>query len=168
MPVRRINWTLLLALGAVLASTLVEAQQATSLSAIFAPNPCPDPCQISQTHPGFAVPLQLFGHDASGNVATGYLGTVTFSSTDLFATLPSPYTFTAQDAGGHSFQVTFQSVGSQTVTITDSVNGFVTSAPMLVIASSAAPIPATTNQTKLGMICLLGLVGAWLASRPAA
>ena len=52
-----------------------------------------------------------------------YTGTVTLTSpTDGSATLPSSYTFTASDAGKHTFQVTFSSTsgaGQQTVTATD-------------------------------------------------
>ncbi len=44
-------------------------------------------------------------HDPYGNVATGYTGTVDLSSTDPRAVLPA-YTFTATDAGTHTFAVT--------------------------------------------------------------
>ena len=40
--------------------------------------------------------------DPYGNVATGYTGTVHFTSSDLHAaTLTTDYTFTAADAGAH-------------------------------------------------------------------
>jgi hypothetical protein len=59
--------------------------------------------------------------DAYGNVATGYTGTVHFRSSDALATLPADYTFTASDAGVHTFtnRVTLKTTGSQTVTATD-------------------------------------------------
>jgi hypothetical protein len=59
--------------------------------------------------------------DAYGNVATGYGGTIHFSSSDSLAGLPVDYTFTASDAGVHTFanQITLQTAGSQTVTATD-------------------------------------------------
>ena len=41
--------------------------------------------------------------DAYGNVATGYLGTIHFTSSDTKATLPADYTFTAADKGVHTF-----------------------------------------------------------------
>jgi len=44
--------------------------------------------------------------DAYGNVATGYLGTVHFTSTDANAVLPANYKFTAANAGTHTFSVT--------------------------------------------------------------
>lgn len=59
--------------------------------------------------------------DAHGNIASGYRGTVRFTSTDPQAILPSIYTFGAGDAGSHSFQfmVTLKTPGIQTVTATD-------------------------------------------------
>ncbi|TMC47071.1 MAG: hypothetical protein E6J23_00955, partial [Chloroflexi bacterium] len=44
--------------------------------------------------------------DAYGNLATGYRGTVHFTSTDILATLPPDTTFTAADGGRHVFNVT--------------------------------------------------------------
>ena len=42
--------------------------------------------------------------DAYGNMATGYTGTVHFTSSDGQAVLPANYTFVAGDAGIHTFQ----------------------------------------------------------------
>jgi hypothetical protein len=60
--------------------------------------------------------------DAFGNVATGYRGTVMFSSSDGSASLPGNYAFLASDNGKHSFNVTLNSTGSQTITVKDSSN----------------------------------------------
>ena len=162
-PARCINGTLFIALVALLGSAVIEAQQATSLVAWFGvggPCPSPPPCVVTQTASGVGVPLSVGARD-SGNPAFGYRGTVTFSSSDSQATLPSPYTFTAGDAGDHLFSVTFQTLGSQTVTITDSANGFSASVPILVVGSPSASIPATTSQSELVMVCLLALIGLW-------
>jgi hypothetical protein len=48
--------------------------------------------------------------DAFGNQATGYLGTVHFGSNDSQASLPLNYSFTATDAGSHSFTVVLKTV----------------------------------------------------------
>jgi hypothetical protein len=61
--------------------------------------------------------------DAYGNLAAGYRGTVALASTDAMAVLPGSYTFTASDAGAHSFAVTFETTGTQTVTVSDSASG---------------------------------------------
>jgi hypothetical protein len=41
--------------------------------------------------------------DAMGDFDASYAGTVLFGSSDPLATLPSSYTFTAADRGGHLF-----------------------------------------------------------------
>ncbi len=72
------------------------------------------------TH-GVAFSLTLTMVDAYGNIATGYVGTVHFSSSDGTATLPANYTFKAADAGQHTFQMILRKKGKQTLTITDIV-----------------------------------------------
>ncbi|HYC92091.1 MAG TPA: hypothetical protein VEO54_22955, partial [Thermoanaerobaculia bacterium] len=52
---------------------------------------------------GRANLIRLTAYDVNGNVATGYRGTVQFTSTDGAATLPVAYTFTAADAGTRLF-----------------------------------------------------------------
>jgi uncharacterized repeat protein (TIGR01451 family) len=53
------------------------------------------------------------------STVTGYLGTVHITSPDTLAVLPADYTFTPTDAGIHNFPVTFNSLGNQTITFTD-------------------------------------------------
>jgi len=57
--------------------------------------------------------------DATSNIATGYRGTVHFTSNDAAAMLPADYTFTASDSGVHTFVVTLNTVGFFLVTATD-------------------------------------------------
>jgi hypothetical protein len=57
--------------------------------------------------------------DAFGNTATGYHGTVHFSSTDAAATLPNDYTFTPSDSGVHGFSATLRTAGNSNVTVAD-------------------------------------------------
>jgi hypothetical protein len=57
--------------------------------------------------------------DRHGNTANGYRGTVHFTSDDLNASLPADYTFTAADAGVHTFSVTLKTSGVETVTVSD-------------------------------------------------
>ncbi len=68
--------------------------------------------------------------DGYGNVATGYTGTVTFTSSDKQAVLPEDYTFTGADSGVHAFTVTLAKLGNQTITVRDtatkSINGTAT------------------------------------------
>ena len=77
--------------------------------------------------------------DSFGNIATGYTGTVHFTSTDGQAVLPADYTFTAADQGTHTFQVTFKTIGSQSLNVNDTVNtGLNASANVAVTAFGSA------------------------------
>jgi hypothetical protein len=71
---------------------------------------------------GTAQSFTVSVRDAFGNLATGYRGTVTFSSSDTQAALPASYTFTAADGGRHTFSMTFKSSGGQSFTVADAAN----------------------------------------------
>jgi hypothetical protein len=74
---------------------------------------------------GTAFDLTVTVRDAYDNVVTGYTGTVTFSSSDSAPTLPPDYTFTADDAGTHTFSsgVVLSDVNDMaTVTATDTLD----------------------------------------------
>jgi hypothetical protein len=61
--------------------------------------------------------------DPYHNVATGYVGTVKFTSSDGGAALPGKYTFTAADQGVHTFAgLILRKKGTQTITVFDAVN----------------------------------------------
>lgn len=63
----------------------------------------------------------LTAYESDGDLATGYTGTVHFTSTDGSATLPLDYTFNGADAGTHAFPggFTLQTAGSHVITVTD-------------------------------------------------
>jgi hypothetical protein len=72
---------------------------------------------------GRPVGVVVVALDAANHPVPGYTGTVHFGSDDTAATLPADYTFTANDHGYHFFQVTFATVGSETLTVTDTTIG---------------------------------------------
>lgn len=74
------------------------------------------------TTAGLAQTFTVTVRDAFGNLATNYTGTVSFSSSDPLAALPSNYTFTAADAGVHTFTATLKKAGSQWITVQDVFN----------------------------------------------
>jgi hypothetical protein len=78
--------------------------------------------------------------DADGNIVPGYTGTVTFSSADPYgaAFSPTSYTFTAGDAGVHTFPggATLFTAGTWDVTATDTA-GITGAANVNVIAAPA-------------------------------
>lgn len=72
--------------------------------------------------PSTPASLHLAITNPDGSAATGYTGSVTFTSTDPAGVLPPTYTFTATDAGGHDFMVALNTAGMQTVTATDTTD----------------------------------------------
>lgn len=58
--------------------------------------------------------------NGGGTTATGYRGTINFTSSDGSAVLPANYTFVAGDNGSHTFAgVVLKTGGSQTITVVD-------------------------------------------------
>lgn len=75
--------------------------------------------------------------DTIGQFATGYVGTVYFSSSDMQAGLPFSYTFTAADAGVHNFAVTYKTAGVQSLTVRDFAGGLIGSQAGINVSSAA-------------------------------
>jgi len=63
--------------------------------------------------------------DSSGNVNPGYTGKVSFASSDNTAGLPQDYTFKDYDFGVKTFQVTLNTLGNHTISVSDPFNGLV-------------------------------------------
>jgi hypothetical protein len=74
------------------------------------------PSPITAGQPG---DFTVTARDRYGNVGTGYRGTVHFTSSDPQAALPPDYTFTADDAGMHSFTATLNTPGTQSISAHD-------------------------------------------------
>jgi len=76
----------------------------------------------ASTTAGSSFSTTITALDAFGNLATGYTGTVHFTSSDPKAALPADYTYNGVE-GNHAFDVTFYTAGTQTVTATDTATG---------------------------------------------
>jgi hypothetical protein len=86
-----------------------------------------------------SFPVTVTALDAFGNSTAGYRGTVTFTSTDPLAVLPTNHTFTATDNGKHNFTVTLNTAGSQTITVTDTTHTGVTGQATVSVTAAAWP-----------------------------
>jgi len=75
--------------------------------------------------------------DSFGNVAINYVGTLHFTSSDGQAVLPADYIFTAADQGKHTFQVTFKTGGTQTLSVSDTVNSALKATANVTVTISA-------------------------------
>ena len=91
------------------ASTLVLHGPATRLALAGLP---------AATASGTVLTPTVTAVDAHGNLVTDFAGTVHFASTDSTAQLPADFTFTALDAGSHTFSVLLRTAATSTVTVT--------------------------------------------------
>ncbi|MFQ5669961.1 MAG: dockerin type I domain-containing protein [Acidobacteriota bacterium] len=117
----------------------------------------PDALQVD--HP---AQFGLLALDAEGRLATGYTGTVRFSSSDTGAQLPADVAFAASDRGYRLVQepVIFSAGGAQSVTATDlndaSITGTRSNLPVegrtliLCLPGPADPTVTTTRPWGLG------------------
>jgi hypothetical protein len=84
---------------------------------------------------GTALSFTVTALDASNLVATGYTGTMYFTSTDSQAVLPATSTLTN---GSGLFSATLESAGSQTITATDKLTPTITGVSNAIQVSAAA------------------------------
>jgi hypothetical protein len=85
--------------------------------------------------------------DPFGQVAVGYTGTVTFSTsdTDPGVVLPADYTFTADDGGVHTFtdtglgEITLVTPGEQTLSVTDTTDDTISGNATITVMGGNAP-----------------------------
>jgi hypothetical protein len=71
---------------------------------------------------GSPFSLTVTAQNGDGSTATGYRGTVQFTSNDSAAVLPANYPFTSGDNGSHTFSgVVLNTSGNRTITAADSI-----------------------------------------------
>jgi hypothetical protein len=96
---------------------------------------------------GVPFDMTVTGVDPYGQVAVGYTGTVTFSTTDLDpgVVLPADYTFTPDDQGVHTFtdtglgEITLITPGVQMLTATDTTDNTITGSTAVTVTSPDTP-----------------------------
>ena len=120
---------------------------------------------------GVAGSLTVRARTVSGGTATGYRGTVHFTSTDPHATLPANYKFTSADGGSHTFSVTLKSAGTVSVTATDtavsSIKGSQTGIVVTYAAATyhaIAPARVLDTRPTAGVVTNIGLTGPFVAA----
>jgi hypothetical protein len=106
------------------------------------------------TTAGATLSMTVTAQDRYGNPATGYRGTVHFTSTDPHAILPANYTFSPADNGMHTFKVTLRTSGTQSITATDTASGLLvcddtTGAVLKYNAFTGAPISTFASSSQL-------------------
>lgn len=134
------------------------------------------PTHFSVTAPAAATARMAFSFtvnafDAYSNVAASYSGTVHFTSTDAKAVLPANSALTN---GTGTFSATAETVGSQTITATDTVtpsltggcNSIAITAPPALAITSGAPPNGTVDATYGGTRVEYELCGAPFGCHP--
>ncbi|MDB5322051.1 MAG: hypothetical protein JWN40_3682 [Phycisphaerales bacterium] len=101
---------------------------------------------------GSPASFTVTAQDAFGNLATGYTGTVHFTSNDPQGVLSADYTFTAADNGVASFSAVLKTAGTRTITATDTANGMVRGTSSTLITADVA--------TSIGIIGGGGHIGS--------
>ncbi len=113
------------------ATVMVNAGPVATQFAVIVPGP------VTAGSPSNVL---VVAEDVHGRRVRNYTGTVHFTSSDGSAGLPADYTFQAGDRGTHFFPVTFQTTGSQTLTVTDTANSALTGQATVTVN---AAMPAT-------------------------
>src|SRR5205085_11144415 len=98
---------------------------------------------------GVVQTFTVTAYDAFGNTATGYRGTLHFTSSDPRAVLPLNSPFPAFDKGRHTFQAIRVTAGGQSLTATDAADPSITGsrANIKVVAAAAASLRVTAPAT---------------------
>lgn len=106
-----------------------DSSLTTTANVTFATPPTPPAATWSlaisgptSTTPGASQDYTVSVVDANGNPVTNYTGTVKVASNDAQAGLPADYAYTTADAGVHTFAVTLNTVGDETIYFIDSAN----------------------------------------------
>jgi len=108
---------------------------------------------------GSAIGMTVISSDAYGNLATTYTGTMVVTSTDPRANLPPPVTYTAADAGSHTFPAALLTTGNQTLTATDVLNNTVTCSATIAVTPAAAKLIVTLpGSANAGYAATVGIV----------
>ena len=96
---------------------------------------------------GTGFNVTVTAKDAYGNTATGYTGTMKFTSTDRHAALPANYTFTSANDGVATLTVTLKTAGSQSVAAADTRTGSITGGASTTVSPAAASVFAVSGAT---------------------
>jgi hypothetical protein len=111
--------------------------------------------------PGSPVNITVKALDQFNNVVTGYKGTVHFTSSDTATgvVLPPNYTFTATDNGVHTFSATLQTLGRQTVMVTDTT--FATVMGGTAVTVTNVTMPSSFKVAGFPTLIVAGIAGTF-------
>ena len=97
---------------------------------------------------GTAVSATVSARDSFGNGVTNYAGTIAFTSSDSAAAIPSNVTLNGTEGGTTTVSVTFNSIGAQTLTATDTVVATATGTGMQTVHGLVYTDPASGGKVR--------------------
>jgi hypothetical protein len=97
--------------------------------------------------PGRSFTITVTALTSSSQLDCLYTGTVTFGSSVGLEGLPANYTFTKADAGSHTFTVTLNTPGLQTLTVTDSVHAAIAGTASVTVNPAGATPPTAGGRS---------------------
>lgn len=106
----------------------------------------------ASVEPGAPAGVQVEARNASDVRLTGFEGQVQLTSSDTAAafTAPNPYRFLPADAGTHTYAVTLNTVGSQTVTAAGTTAPSLTDTATIGVGTPPPPTPSDFRFNLLG------------------
>jgi hypothetical protein len=102
------------------------------------------PAQVT-SHANFSVTLHAL--DSSNNAATGYSGTVHFTSSDASAVLPADTAFPSGSGTLTISGVDLVTAGTQTLTVTDASSSAITASASISVTAAVTPCAITAPAT---------------------
>jgi uncharacterized membrane protein len=130
------SWTVSALVSTVNGTASLTVNAAAAASFVVSSFPSPATAGVSGT-------VTVTAHDAYGNVATGYTGTVHFTSSDGQAVLPADSTLSS---GTGTFSATLKTAGTQSITATDTMtNSIAGSLAVTVVANVVARLVVTSS-----------------------
>jgi len=88
---------------------------------------------------GASFPVSVTPLDASAHQVPCYTGSVSLTTDDANATLPAPFAFVAGE-GPHALQLVLRSVGTHTITATDTVTNSIVGSTTVTVYALPAPV----------------------------
>src|SRR5439155_11798492 len=107
----------------------------------------------SGANSGVPFDITVTARDTISNIVkTDYTGTVTFSSSDMSASLPANYTFTGADAGSHTFSVTLRTGGDQTIVVRDTSDQTIRDLATVSVTIAPNPTPSISSLSQTSAV----------------
>lgn len=92
----------------------------------------------ASTTAGSAGTFTVTAKNVDGTTAIGYTGTVHFTNSDGQAALPRDYTYTAADAGVHTFTATLKTAGTQSLMAAENATASLSASQTGIVVNPAA------------------------------